>query len=89
MLAEYKNKTNIGVAIGLILEIAGQVINRQMPDLILVGSIIILIGVVFFIWGCMNYCAGKGYPKVLGLLGLLSCIGLIVLVVLPDKNKSA
>ena len=87
MLAEYKTKTNIGVGIGLILEIGGQIINRQMPALILVGSLIALVGVVFFIWGCMNYAAGKGYSKVLGLLGLLSCIGLIILVVLPDKNK--
>ena len=87
MLAEYKTKTNIGVGIGLILEIGGQIINRQMPALILVGSLIALVGLLFFIWGCTNYAAGKGYSKVLGLLGLLSCIGLIILVVLPDKNK--
>jgi len=87
MLAEYKTKTNIGVAVGLVLEIVGRVVIMEMPDLALVGAIITLIGVVFFIWGCMNYAAGKGYSKLLGLLGLLSCIGLIVLVLLPDKNK--
>jgi hypothetical protein len=87
MLAEYKTKTNIGVAIGLILEIAGRVMMMEMPNLALVGAIITLVGVVFFIWGCMSYAAGKGYSKLLGLLGLLSCIGLIVLVLLPDKNK--
>jgi hypothetical protein len=87
MLAEYKTKTNIGVAVGLLLEIAGRVLAMQVPNLALVGAIITLVGVVFFIWGCMNYAAGKGYSKLLGLLGLLSCIGLIVLVLLPDKNK--
>jgi len=87
MLAEYKSKTNIGIAIGLILEIVGNVIRMQMPNLALVGAIIALVGAVFFIWGCMNYAVGKGYSKFLGLLGLLSCIGLIVLVLLPDKNK--
>jgi hypothetical protein len=87
MLAEYKSKTNIGIAIGLILEIVGNVIRMQMPNLAMVGAIIALVGAVFFIWGCMNYAVGKGYSKFLGLLGLLSCIGLIVLVLLPDKNK--
>jgi len=87
MLAEYKSKTNIGIAIGLILEIVGNVVRMQMPNLAMVGAIIALVGAVFFIWGCMNYAVGKGYSKFLGLLGLLSCIGLVVLVLLPDKNK--
>jgi len=87
MLAEYKSKTNIGIAIGLILEIVGNVIRMQMPNLALVGAIIALVGAVFFIWGCMNYAVGKGYSQFLGLLGLFSCIVLIVLVLLPDKNK--
>ena len=87
MLAEYKSKTNIGIAIGLILEIVGNVVRMQMPNLAMVGAIIALVGAVFFIWGCMNYAVGKGYSQFLGLLGLFSCIGLIVLVLLPDKNK--
>ena len=87
MLAEYKSKTNIGIAIGLILEIVGNVIRMQMPNLAMVGAIIALVGAVFFIWGCMNYAVGKGYSQFLGLLGLFSCIGLLILVLLPDKNK--
>jgi len=87
MLAEYKTKTNTGVALGIILEIAGQIIMRQMPNLALAGTIVMLVGVVFFIWGCMNYAVGKGYSQFLGLLGLFSCIGLLILVLLPDKNK--
>ena len=35
----------------------------------------------------MSYCEGKGYSKWLGLLGLLSIIGLLVLVFLPDRHK--
>ena len=35
----------------------------------------------------MNYAAGKGHSKLLGLLGLLSCIGLLILIFLPDRHK--
>ena len=40
-----------------------------------------------FILGCRSYAVGKGHSKWLGLLGLLSCVGLLVLIVLPDHNK--
>ena len=36
----------------------------------------------------MNYAEGKGHSKWLGLLGLLSRLGLIVLILLPDHHKS-
>ncbi len=92
MIAEYQTKSNIGVGVGFLMEVAGRVILAQggsqgSTPLLVVGGIITLAGAVLFIWGCFNYCQGKGYSGWLGLLGLLSCIGLIVLVLLPDKNK--
>jgi hypothetical protein len=51
------------------------------------GLVFTIVGVMFFTWGCMNYAEGKGHSKWLGLLGLLSCIGLLVLIFLPDRNK--
>ena len=86
MLAEYKTKTNIGVGLGILLQLAGRLVSRNEATA-LVGFILILVGVVFFIWGCMNYAAGKGHSKLLGLLGLLSCIGLLILIFLPDRHK--
>ena len=89
MLPEYKTKTNIGVGLGLLLQLIGRLVARN-EAIAVVGFIVILVGVVFFIWGCMNYAAGKGHSKwlgLLGLLGLLSCIGLIILVFLPDRHK--
>jgi len=89
MLAEYKTKTNIGVGIGLLLEIGGQVLTKVVGGAAAIpGSIIALVGVIVFIWGCMNYAVGKGHSKWLGLLGLFSCIGLIVLILLPDQHKT-
>jgi len=46
----------------------------------LVGALLLIIGLGF-------YAKAKGYSAVLGLLGLLSCIGLLILAVLPDKTK--
>ena len=86
MLAEHKTKTNIGVGLGIILQVAGRLIARNEANALL-GLILSLVGYVLFIWGCMNYAAGKGHSQWLGLLGLLSCIGLLILVFLPDRHK--
>lgn len=53
------------------------------------GGFALLIGAAGIIWGCMNYAEGKGHPKWLGLLGLLSVLGLIILVMFPDHYKGA
>jgi hypothetical protein len=47
---------------------------------IAVGGILLIIGLCF-------YAKAKGHSALWGLLGLLSCIGLLVLAVLPDKTK--
>jgi hypothetical protein len=89
MLPEKRTKTNIGVGVGIILQVIGRLLVLRSPDLALVGLILTVLGLGVFIWGCMNYAEGKGHSKWLGLLGLLSCIGLIVLIFLPDRNKGA
>lgn len=87
MLAEKKTATNIGVGIGIVLQIAGRVLAQQSESMQVVGVLLSLVGLVAFVWGCINYAQGKGYSGALGILGLLSCLGLVILVVLPDKNK--
>ena len=85
MLPENKTNTNIGVGLGFLLEILGRLVFGGSW----IGLVLILVGAVLFIWGCMNYAVGKGHSKWLGLLGLLSSIGLIILVILPDHHKEA
>jgi hypothetical protein len=89
MLQEYKTKTNIGVGLGLALQIVGNVMvdGSEQAGLIL-GLVAMLAGVAIFIWGCMSYSRGKGQSLYLGFLGLLSIVGLVVLVLLPDKHKA-
>lgn len=59
--------------------------------LLIGGSLLQLIGIVLFLWGCWSYAKGKGYRGAWGLLGLgfviaglPGLIGLIILAVFPD-----
>jgi hypothetical protein len=87
MLAEKKTNTNIGVGVGILLQIVSRFLINQGGSMVTVGLLLALAGAVAFVWGCINYAQGKGYHWALGFLGLLSCLGLIVLVVIPDKHK--
>ena len=92
MLAEKRIKTNIGIAVGILLQIGARFLFRgenASGGLAYLGFSVALVGAAFWVWGCMNYAEGKGHSKWLGLLGLLSCIGLIILVLMPDRHKEA
>ena len=55
----------------------------------LFGLIILVVGVIIYLGGCMKYAEAKGHSMLVGLVGLLSCIGLLVLVMLPDRRRSS
>lgn len=87
MLSDKKKITNIGLGVGIVLQLSRFILVRYgiiSPD---VGSYIWGLGVLVFVWGCMNYAEGKGSPKWFGLLGVLSLIGLLGLFFLPDQHK--
>lgn len=92
MIAEYQKKSNIWVGVGFAIQVVGRVMlmsagSAGSQGLIGLGYLLSLVGVGLFVWGCVNYALGKGYSPWLGALGLLTCIGLLVLVILPDKTK--
>ena len=87
MLPEFKRNTNIGVGIGIVLQIAGKVLSND--GMAGIGVILLFAGGLIFIWGCGQYAKAKGYSPWFGLLGLLSILGLIALVFFPDKHKDA
>ncbi len=88
MIEEYRKKTNIGVGLGVLAQIAGFFLTFIEIGIVLwVAAILIWGGFLLVIWGLWNYAKGKGYPGIWGLLGLLSIFGLIILALFPDKNK--
>lgn len=82
MLADYQKKSNYGIAIGLLMQIASIPISENILALLL-----LIAGSVLLIYGCCCYAIAKGHSGILGGLGFLSLLGLIVLVLLPDKHK--
>lgn len=86
MLPEYRRKTNIGIGIGLVLQVAAFFWLQTRGTTAVFGLVLILISVPMFIWGCVNYAEGKGHSKWVGLVGLAGIIGMMVLIILPDQN---
>jgi hypothetical protein len=87
MLPEFKRNTNIGVGLGIVVQIIGELLSNRGS--IGLGFVVALAGLAVFIWGCGQYAKGKGYSPWFGLLGLLSIVGLIALVFFRDKHKEA
>jgi hypothetical protein len=89
MLPEFKRKTNWGVGLGLLMQLAGKVLqSSDESGLVEIGEILAIFGFVPLIWGCVQYAKGKGLSPYFGALGLFWIVGLVVLVLLPDKHKT-
>ena len=78
MIKRYNNISLLSGVPGLILQIAGRVINE--PLVMLVGTILLMIGLAY-------YAKAKGRHPAWCLMGFLSIIGLIVLACLKDHEE--
>ena len=79
LLKGYNTKSfALGVP-GLIL----QFIGRNMGDL--TGSLLTLVGIALFIGGLYFYAKMRGQHPAMCLLGVLSCVGMLILYFLPKK----
>lgn len=79
MIKKYQKNSNIGVGLGILLQVFGII-----SDI----SILVSIGMILIVWGVCSYAMAKGYEWYIGLIaGLFSLLGLIVLFFLPDKHK--
>ena len=80
---KHKSNSNVGVGVGLLVSAIGGSMESDF------GGVLAILGYGMFIWGCVEYAEYKGYGWKTGLLGILSILGLIILVCLPNKNKVA
>jgi hypothetical protein len=99
MIEKYNRKSLMLGIPGLLLQIicifttnfltASAKNGGNAPSTALVGILGLgeITGTVLLIVGLCFYAKAKGYSAVLGLLGLLSCIGLLILALLRDKTK--
>lgn len=87
MRSNKKSNAYVGIVVGFILQLIARIFTVVSESGATLGLVLALLGAGFFIWGCVNYADSKGYSKWLGLLGILSCLGFIVLVLLPDKHR--
>lgn len=49
----------------------------------------LLVSMFCFVNACRSYAALKGYPRKFALLGLLTFIGFVVMMLLPDRTTPA
>jgi hypothetical protein len=88
MLKEYKRETNIGVGIGFIfITVSRYAFQSSAFGGPVFGCAVLLTGIGLYLWGCGQYAQGKGYSPYWGALGLLYLLGLVVLVLMPDRHK--
>lgn len=87
MNQELKQKGYTMIGVGLLLKIAaGIALSLTNLPLLLLGTVS-FIGFVVFVIGCYYYAKGKGRSGLWALIGVLSLIGFIILLVLPDKSN--
>jgi hypothetical protein len=82
-----QDQSNLGVGLGILLQIVGRIMAAQSEPLAVPGHLLAGVGFLVLIAGCFSYAEGKGHSRWWGLLGLLSIIGLIILVFLPDRHR--
>jgi len=81
-------KSNWCIGLAILCNILAYLLcsTRQAP-LVVCGEICQATSVVLFLFGCGFYAEWKGYSALLCLLGFLSIFGLLILLLLPNKNK--
>jgi hypothetical protein len=84
MIARYNNiSLALGIP-GIILQVAGNIMMTSNPENRTLGRLVLVVGTLLLIGGLAMYAKAKGRSPVWGLMGFLSCIGLIVLALLKD-----
>ena len=87
MLSEDRVKGSFGIGIGILLGLLRQWLWMSHVPLVVTLPLIVIATLVFTA-GCVFYAQSKGFPRYLGILGLLWVPGLVVLILLPDRKDT-
>jgi len=89
MLQKYQKGMNMLFGSGVPLYIVGQFILPHIQGIpAIVTPTCVLVGYFLILFGCRLFAMAKGYSGTKGLLaGLLSILGLLILLLMKDKNK--
>ena len=55
----------------------------------IVAFLFLLVSMFCFVNACRSYAVIKGYPRKYSWLGVLTIVGFVVMVLLPDRTKPA
>lgn len=90
MDSRHKKTAVTGLSIGLPLFLVGMgvaFLNRGSA-LAILGVVMILVALPFYLWGCAELAKAKGYSTAIVLTFILGGLfPFVVLLVLPDKNQ--
>lgn len=83
MIRDCVRYTNQFILLGVVLELAGRLLWPGTAY----GETACFVGSISFIIGCYYYAKGKCRSGYWCLLGLLSIVGLVILVCLKDRSR--
>lgn len=87
MVSGYATKATFGILFAIASWIGAWAIVTHGSKLAGEFTALFILGLISWFYGCHKWAEGKGYSGALGLLGILSFLGLIVLAFLPDRRK--
>jgi hypothetical protein len=88
----WQKKATLGIILGIVLAILGGIVPAIGSEGVVfrvLGGLMWLTGTGLQIWGCYYLAKGKGYHGAFSMLGVMCCLGLLILLVLPNKYGDA
>lgn len=86
-LSEDRIKGSYGIGVGILLFVGLSVIHQTNPP-VFVMWLLMIPAMAVYVPGCAFYARSKGYPWWVGLVGFGAVLGLIPLILLPDRTSN-
>jgi hypothetical protein len=87
MRAEYRERINWAIGLFAVLFLLGLFVRANLTPLRPLAQLFGIASLVPLVWAFWLYAESKGQVGFWGLLGLIPFIGVIALLLLPDKTR--